>query len=227
MLGFDQDDDVKLVDVVARINVDDQAQITSVIERAHETGEPFEMEFRTAIPGAAERWIAARGQFVRGPQGQVVRRMGTMIDITERKRIELDFQRNREELAHVTRVATVGELTTSIAHELNQPLGAILSNAEAAEMFLMAEPPALDEVREILVDIRKDDQRASEVIRRMRSLLRKQELAPKSIEINDAVEEVLKLLSIDASHRKVALKFERAAGLPAPGATRCICSKWC
>lgn len=214
MLEFAQDDAVKIDDVLARINPDDWSQIMAVIERAQEKGEPFEVEFRTAIPGAAERWIASRGQFVRGPQGQVVRRMGTMIDITERKRIELEIQRNREELAHVTRVATVGELTTSLAHELNQPLGAILSNAEAAEMFLMAEPPALDEVREILADIRKDDQRASEVIRRMRGLLRKQELAPKSIEINDAVEEVLRLLSIDASHRKVALKFERTADLP-------------
>jgi len=114
----------------------------------------------------------------------------------------------------MTRVSTVGELTTSVAHELNQPLGAILSNAEAAEMFLAAEPPALDEVREILADIRKDDRRASEVIRRMRSLLRKEELAPKAIEINDAVEDVLKLLSMDASARKVAMKFERAADLP-------------
>ncbi len=128
--------------------------------------------------------------------------------------MELELQRNREELAHVTRVSTVGELTTSVAHELNQPLGAILSNAEAAEMFLAADPPALDEVRDILADIRKDDQRASEVIRRMRSLLRKQELAPKSIEINEAVEEVLRLLSIDASARKVAMKFERTTGLP-------------
>ena len=114
----------------------------------------------------------------------------------------------------MTRVSTVGELTTSVAHELNQPLGAILSNAEAAEMFLAADPPALDEVRDILADIRKDDQRASEVIRRMRGLLRKQELAPKSIEINEAVEEVLKLLSIDASARKVAMKFERTAEPP-------------
>jgi PAS domain S-box-containing protein len=216
MLGFDQDNAVKikLDDVLARINPNDRAQIMAVIERAQEAGEPFEVEFRTAIPGAAERWIASRGQFVRGPQDQVVRRMGTMIDITERKRLELEFQRNREELAHVTRVATVGELTTSVAHELNQPLGAILSNAEAAEMFLMAQPPALDEVREILSDIRKDDQRASEVIRRMRSLLRKQELAPKSIEVNDAIEEVMRLVSINASAHKVALKFERTPGLP-------------
>ena len=146
------------------------------------------------------------------PEGTLV--LTAIVDITERKRMEIELQRNREELAHVTRVSTVGELTTSVAHELNQPLGAILSNAEAAEMFLAADPPALDEVRDILADIRKDDQRASEVIRRMRNLLRKHDLAPKSIEINEAVEEVLRLLSIDASARKVAINFERTTGLP-------------
>ena len=137
-----------------------------------------------------------------------------IIDVTERKRVELELQRQREELAHVTRVSTVGELTTSVAHELNQPLGAILSNAEAAEMFLNADPPALDEVREILADIRKDDQRAGEVIRRLRSLLRKHELAPQSIEINEAVQEILKVLSTDATARRVAIKFEKTADLP-------------
>jgi len=146
------------------------------------------------------------------PEGILV--LTAIVDITERNRMELELQRNREELAHVTRVSTVGELTTSVAHELNQPLGAILSNAEAAEMFLMADPPALDEVRDILADIRKDDQRASEVIRRMRSLLRKRELTPQSIEINEAAEEVLKLLGTSASARKVAMKFERTASLP-------------
>ncbi|HEY6367551.1 MAG TPA: PAS domain S-box protein [Candidatus Binatia bacterium] len=145
------------------------------------------------------------------PEGPLV--LTTIVDITEQKRMELDLQRHREELAHVTRVSTVGELTTSVAHELNQPLGAILSNAEAAEMFLTADPPALDEVRDILADIRKDDQRASEVIRRIRNLMRKQKLVPKSIEINEAVEEVLRLLSIDASARKVAMKFEGTPGL--------------
>jgi signal transduction histidine kinase len=139
---------------------------------------------------------------------------GLLLQRGWRRRAEVELQRQREELAHMTRVSTVGELTTSVAHELNQPLGAILSNAEAAEMFLTADPPALDEVRDILADIRKDDQRAGEVIRRMRSLLRKQELTPKPIEINEAVEEVLKLLSIDASARKVAMKFERTADLP-------------
>jgi len=139
---------------------------------------------------------------------------GLLLQRMRWRRAELELQRNREELAHLTRVSTVGELTASVAHELNQPLGAILSNAEAAEMFLSAEPPALNEVRDILADIRKDDQRASEVIRRMRGLLRKHELAPLAIEINEAVEEVLRLLSIDASTRKVSITFERTADLP-------------
>src|SRR5262245_34831174 len=145
---------------------------------------------------------------------QVAMIAGLLLQRMRRRRAELELQRNREELAHVARVSTVGELTTSVAHELNQPLGAILSNAEAAEMFLATDPPALDEVRDILADIRKDDQRASEVIRRMRGLLRKHELAPQAIEINEAVEEVLRLLSIDASARKVSIKFEGTAELP-------------
>src|SRR5262245_64943987 len=111
---------------------------------------------------------------------------GLLLQRMRWRRAELQLRQQREELAHVTRVSTVGELTTSVAHELNQPLGAILSNAEAAEMFLMADPPALDEVRNILADIRNDDQRASEVIQRLRSLLRKQELDRKSTRLNSS-----------------------------------------
>jgi PAS domain S-box-containing protein len=219
LFGFKQDESLRLNDLLVYIHPDDRTRVALDIERAQLAGIPFEGEFRIIPPDGRERWVAARGKTVSDSRG--TRRMGVILDITERKRAEERFrfaveelQRHREELAHVTRVSTVGELTTSVAHELNQPLGAILSNAEAAEMFLTAEPPALDEVRDILADIRKDDQRASEVIGRMRKLLRKQELAPKSIEINEAVEEILRLLSIDASARKVVVKFERTAGLP-------------
>jgi signal transduction histidine kinase len=158
------------------------------------------------------RWTILGALFIFALQTAMIASL--LLQRTRRHRAEAALQRNREELAHVTRVSTVGELTTSVAHELNQPLGAILSNAEAAEMFLMADPPAVDEVRDILADIRKDDQRASEVIRRMRNLLQKHDLTPKSIEINEAVEEVLKLISTGVSARKVAIKFERMAGLP-------------
>jgi signal transduction histidine kinase len=170
------------------------------------------ISFRQPTVWERYRWWIAGALFILALQAAMI--AGLLLQRTRRHRAEAALQGNREELAHVTRVSTVGELTTSVAHELNQPLGAILSNADAAEMFLAADPPALDEVRDILADIRKDDQRASEIIRRMRSLLRKQELAPKSIEINEAVEEVLKLLGTSASARKVAMKFERTASLP-------------
>jgi signal transduction histidine kinase len=170
------------------------------------------IEFRQPTVWERYRWYIVGALFIFALQAAMI--TGLLLQRTRRRRAEADLQRNREELAHVTRVSTVGELTTSVAHELNQPLGAILSNAEAAEMFLMADPPAVDEVRDILADIRKDDQRASEVIRRMRNLLQKHDLTPKSIEINEAVEEVLKLISTGVSARKVAIKFERTAGLP-------------
>jgi signal transduction histidine kinase len=170
------------------------------------------VEFRQPTVWERYRWWIVSALFIFVLQAAMI--AGLLLQRTRRRRAELELQRNRDQLAHVTRLSTAGELTASVAHELNQPLGAILSNAEAAEMFLATDPPALDEVRDILADIRKDDQRASEVIRRMRKLLRKQELVPKSIEINEAVEEVLRLLANDASARKVVMKLERTGGLP-------------
>ena len=100
----------------------------------------------------------------------------TRADVTELRRAELDVQRVRQELAHVARVSTVGELTTSLAHELYQPLTAIMTNAQAARRMLSADPPDLSQVHAILSDIVKDDRRASDVIERLRDLLRKGEL---------------------------------------------------
>jgi PAS domain S-box-containing protein len=135
-------------------------------------------------------------------------------DITERKQAEAEVLRQRSELAHVARVSTMGELAASVAHELNQPLGAILANAEAAELFLQQEPPALGELGAILADIRKDDERAGEVIRRMRSLLRKRELEREPLQINPLVEDVFRLVSADAALRNTAIAAELSPYLP-------------
>jgi C4-dicarboxylate-specific signal transduction histidine kinase len=102
----------------------------------------------------------------------------------------------------------MGQLSTALAHELNQPLGAILSNAEAAEMLLDASPPDLEQVREIVADIRKDDERAGEVIRRMRGLLRKQEMEKMPLDMGDLIQDVLRLVSGDAALRKVSVRAE-------------------
>ncbi|OAF11798.1 ATPase [Bradyrhizobium centrolobii] len=123
---------------------------------------------------------------------------------------EVESRQRLAELAHVNRYSAVGELTTSIAHELNQPLGSILTNTETAELMLKAASPDLDEIRHILADIRRDDQRASEVIRRLRSVLKKTPFEARDIELNDTVGEAIGLVRAVADGRRVALTYTPA-----------------
>lgn len=119
--------------------------------------------------------------------------------------IRVVSQRQRQELAHASRLAVVGELTASIAHEINQPLGAILSNADAGEILLEDPNPPLDEVRQILADIRRDGLRASDVIRHVRTLVRKRELVLERLDANVVVTDVLALLDPEARRRRIPL----------------------
>jgi C4-dicarboxylate-specific signal transduction histidine kinase len=141
-------------------------------------------------------------------------------DISTRRAAELEARQHRNELTHLSRVAMLGELSGSLAHELNQPLTAILSNAEAAQRFLDRQPADLDEVRNILHDIVQDDNRAGEVIRRLRLLLKKGELQRNEIDINETVREVLKLVNSDLLNHNVAVETDLQFGLPAIQADR-------
>ena len=123
----------------------------------------------------------------------------------KRSKAEFEARHRMTELAHVNRQATAGELSSSIAHELNQPLGAILTNTETAELILNSPTPDLDEVKEILADIKRDDLRANEVIRRMRSFLKRAPYEDRDIDLNDAMSEVFDFISVQASARNVAL----------------------
>ena len=131
----------------------------------------------------------------------------TIRDITDRKLVE---KANRD-LAHASRVASLGELTASIAHEINQPLGAILSNADAAELLLESESPPLDEVRKILADIRDDDVRASEIIGHIRLLTRKRAVQMESLDINQIAAEVIQLMEPEAHRRSMSVHTEFTA----------------
>ncbi|MES2659100.1 MAG: ATP-binding protein [Verrucomicrobiota bacterium] len=130
---------------------------------------------------------------------------------------ELERERNRQELAHVARVSTMGQLASTLAHEINQPLGAILRNAEAAELFLQQEPPDHEEVRAILADIRKDDQRAGEVIERMRTLLKKRDVHFEVLLLNELIDHVTTLTHAELAARKVALRVDSSADLRVRG----------
>jgi C4-dicarboxylate-specific signal transduction histidine kinase len=125
-----------------------------------------------------------------------------------RRRAEAEAAQQRAELAHAARLSAVGQLTAAVAHEINQPLGAILSNAEAAELFLVSDPPQLERVRRILRDIQQEDQRASAVIREVRALARKQSPEPKPLDLNDVVRAVVPLVGADARRRFAELELD-------------------
>jgi PAS domain S-box-containing protein len=135
-------------------------------------------------------------------------------DITERKDAEFEAQRHREELAHVTRIVTIGELATSLAHEINQPLTAIRCNAEAAQRFLAGATPDLNEVRTILDDIIQDDGRAGEVIRRIRALVKKEPLRREAVVLNDSIWESIALVRSASFLAGLSITAELAAELP-------------
>jgi len=138
----------------------------------------------------------------------------SLVDTTERRQNERTAARQRDEIAHLSRVATLGELSGSIAHEINQPLMGILSNAQAARRFLARDDVDLDEVREILVDIVEDGKRAGEVIRRLRALLKKGEVQNRPLDINSVVDDAVRLTRNDLMNRDVAASTELTPDLP-------------
>jgi PAS domain S-box-containing protein len=146
------------------------------------------------------------------PEGLFV--LASVADITERLALEREATLQREELAHLSRVGMLGELSGSMAHELNQPLAAILSNAQAAQRFLDRAQPDLDEVRASLADIVADDKRAGEVIRRLRAMLKKQAAVQRPLYLNDLVLEVLRMARSDLLNRNASAHTELASGLP-------------
>jgi two-component system sensor kinase FixL len=135
-------------------------------------------------------------------------------DVTERRLAELDSQQARQELGHFARVATMGELTASLAHQLNQPLTGILSNAQAAHRYLEAGDPDMTEIRAIVADIIEDNRRASGVIRRMRDLMAKNGGPPVAVDINSLIRDVTGLLASDSIIRNVSFGFALAPGAP-------------
>ena len=140
--------------------------------------------------------------------------LASVVDITERRNAERTTARQRDELAHLSRVAMLGELSGSLAHELNQPLTAILSNAQAAQRFLKHDPPRLDKIDEILADIVGSDHRAGAVIQRLRLLLRKETAQRRVLDVNDVIVDALHLMRSDLLHRQVVVGTDLDPALP-------------
>ena len=147
-------------------------------------------------------------------RGRPVLIRGADRDVTARKQAEQETQLLRQEIAHAGRVSMMGQLASGLAHEINQPLASILRNAEAAELFLQDSSPDLDEIRAILSDIRSDDERAGQVIDRMRGLLKRQTLDAARLDVGVLVGDVAALVRIDAATRQVKLDVDVPVDLP-------------
>ena len=176
---------------------------------------PFTMEYRLRRDDGEYRWVLDNGLPRYTPERGFAGYIGSCVDITERRQVELESARQRNELTHLSRVSLLGELSGSLAHELNQPLTAILSNAQAAQRFLAQNRADPAELQEILNDIVKEDKRAGEVIRRTRLLLKKGEVQLQTLDANELVHNVLKLVHSDLVNQNVAVRLELALHLPA------------
>jgi PAS domain S-box-containing protein len=158
--------------------------------------------------------VASRWSLQRDEQGNPVAILETNNDVTERKRAEEALQKAQAELAHVARVATMGELTSSIAHEVNQPLTAIVTNGNACLRWLASEPPNLDEARESVERIIREGHRASEVVGRVRALFKKTAPDTARLDINDLIQDVVTIVHGEIFRNKVLLRTELASDLP-------------
>jgi len=214
MHGFPPGESISLDSFLTRVHPEDREPTRRALQVALDAGSEYSTEYRVLLPDGGQRWIAARGRVEKRATDRAARMLGVCMDITARKRDEAEVLRLQADLAHAGRVSTMAQLASGLAHELNQPLGAILRNAEAAQLLLQSSPPDLEEVRAILADICKDDHRAGEVIDHMRALLKRRGQERAELDFAELVKEVVVLLQPDAGSRKVRLAVEVPATLP-------------
>jgi two-component system sensor kinase FixL len=214
LFGFGTSERLDLDLVFQRLHPEDRETLRQTMARAIDGEGRYETEFRVVRPDGQLRWIASRGHVEFNGGGNPILARGVSLDITERKQAEQETHLLRQEIAHVGRVSMMGQLSSALAHEINQPLGAILRNAEAAEIFLQHPSPDMVEIRAILADIRKDDQRAGAVIDRMRGLLKRNNLDTRPVEVGELVDDVVALVRADAVARHSKLDVDVPGDLP-------------
>jgi PAS domain S-box-containing protein len=199
--------------VLQRIHPDDRAFVQETIDRAARERTNFDFEHRLLMPDGAVKHLHVIAHFLQNSSGNL-EFVGAVMDVTSTKQAEEALRKTQADLAHVSRVTTMGELVASIAHEVNQPLGAIVTNGSACLHLLSREAPDLDKSREVIGRMINDGMRASEVIKRIRDLLHKAPTERVPLNINETVQEVIALVGSDVLRSKVELRAELAADLP-------------
>ena len=213
MFGYDKAPSIKHATVLQRVHPDDRARVEQTIDRASRDGKDFAHGYRLLMPDGSVKHVHATAHAVTDASGEI-EFVGAVTDVTSRKRAEAELHEAQANLAHVTRVTALGELAASIAHEVNQPLAAVVTNAAACLRWLDREPANLKEARNTVQSIVADGNRAGEVIQRVRALVNKTADQKAPLHINDVVNEVISLVQHELFSHRVALRLELAPALP-------------
>jgi two-component system sensor kinase FixL len=214
ILGWPTSGKITFEDFMSHVHPEDRSRLRDTIDKAIRGASDYESDYRLVLPDGIVRWMSTRGSVHFNADGKPERLLGISIDITARKQAELDAQRDRAELSHLSRVALMGEMSASIAHELNQPLAGILSNAAAGQRFIDRGHTDVSEIRELLGDIIADGRRASGVVRAIRGMVKKEQIARRSVDLNELVRDALHIASPNALLRSCQLETSLDAKLP-------------
>jgi PAS domain S-box-containing protein len=219
LFGFDPEGGIPSDEAFyQRIHPEDRDRVRREVflERPDE-GSHFDVEFRIVLPDGAIKYVRSTGHPVRNISGDLLEYVGTSIDVTERKRAEEERERLRQaqtDLAHVNRVTTMGELTASLAHEVNQPIAAAVTNANTCLRWLAGDCPNVEEARAAATRIVKDGMRAAEIISRTRVLFKKGTPQRELVDVNEAIREMIVLLRGETTRFNILVRTELAADLP-------------
>lgn len=200
---------------LSRVHPEDRDAVDESIDRSRAISPTFEFEYRLLRPDGETRWLISRGRYVRNDRGEINELIGVAIDVTAQVKANLELRLQREEMARMSRVSSMGELTASLAHELNQPLTAIATNAAAGKRLLAQGPPDPEMFKELLADVAADARRAGDVIHGIHHFVRKNGGTRRPIDLNQIVREVLRLLNSDLLGRGTTVETELRPGLPA------------
>jgi PAS domain S-box-containing protein len=213
--GFDAQQALNRDVICGRVHPDERAAVHAAFDHACASFGLFESEHRLVLPYGKTRWVIVRGRCLQDEHGNLLELIGVTIDVSAQKQSELQMQIQREEMSHLNRVALMGEMTASVAHELNQPLTAIANNASAARRFLERGNIDPDLLQQLLQDMVADSQRAGEVIRGIRAMVQKDKHVVRSVlNLNAVIADTIRLVSSDILLRESVVTTEMDHSLP-------------